>query len=200
MLSNSFVVVDFGAEDDEPNAMPIYEFYCPDCHTVFSFFSPRVDTEARPPCPGCGRPELGRRPSRIATVSRLGSAGEGGEESESPIPGLDEQRMERAMEQLAGEMEAMGGLDGDESPDPRQLARFMRRFGDVSGLEPGPKLEEMLRQLESGADPDSLDDDFDGAGEGDDAAAFAELFKTKRAGGRGTRRGKPRIDETLHFL
>ena len=179
--------------------MPIYEFYCPACHTVFSFFSSRVDTAARPACPECGRPELGRRPSRFATVSRLGSAAEGGEEGDSPIPGLDEARMEQAMEQLAGEMEGMGGLDGEENPDPRQLARFMRRFGEVSGLEPGPKLEEMLRQLENGADPESFDDELDGAGEGDDAAAFAELFKTRRAAA-GRRRGRPRIDETLHFL
>ncbi|QQR73799.1 MAG: zinc ribbon domain-containing protein [Holophagales bacterium] len=177
--------------------MPIYEFYCPDCHTVFSFFSARIDIAARPACPQCGRPELGRRPSRFATVSRLGSGSEE-TEGESPIPGLDESRMEQAMEQLAGEMEGLGGMEGDESPDPRQLARFMRRFGEVSGLEPGPKLEEMLHQLENGADPDSFDDEL-GGDEGDDAAAFAEMFKTKRAAG-GKRGGKPRIDDTLHFL
>lgn len=181
--------------------MPIYEFYCPDCHTVFSFFSAAVNTEARPACPECGRPELGRRPSRFATVR----AGRGGEEEEGGgeelIPGLDEERMERAMAQLAGEMGELGGFDGEEeaTPDPRQLARFMRRFGEVAGLEPGPKLQEMLRKLESGADPDSLEDDFPEDGE-DDAAAFAELFQLKKAGGRASRRGRPRIDETLHFL
>ena len=46
-------------------AMPIYEFYCPDCHTVFSFFSSAVDTAASPACPRCSRPGLGRRPSRL---------------------------------------------------------------------------------------------------------------------------------------
>jgi putative FmdB family regulatory protein len=35
--------------------MPIYEFYCPDCHTVFSFFSSRIDTAVRPACPQCGK-------------------------------------------------------------------------------------------------------------------------------------------------
>jgi len=41
--------------------MPIYEFYCVDCHTVFNFFSRRIDTEKRPSCPRCGRPGLERR-------------------------------------------------------------------------------------------------------------------------------------------
>lgn len=186
--------------------MPIYEFYCPDCHTVFSFFSATVNTEARPACPACGRPELGRRPSRFATVRAGRAGGEGEEEGGGGelFPGMDEQRMERAMEQLAGEMGELGGFGGPDGsdtaePDPRQIARFMRRFGEVAGLEPGPKLQEMIRKLESGADPDSLEDDFPEDGE-DDAAAFAELFQIKKAGGKGARRGRPRVDETLHFL
>lgn len=185
--------------------MPIYEFYCPVCHTVFSFFSPGVDTSARPSCPRCGRPQLERKPSRFATVRAIGSKQSEGEEGTSPIPGLDEKRMERAMEQLAGEMESLGGEgESDAEPDPRQLARFMRRFGEVSGLEPGPKLEEMLRKLESGADPDALDEEFPDLGEGgdeaDEAAAFAELFQTKKEAAKAARRRPPKIDDELHFL
>ena len=43
--------------------MPIYEFYCPDCHTIFNFFSARIETEKRPDCPRCGRSKLERRMS-----------------------------------------------------------------------------------------------------------------------------------------
>ncbi len=43
--------------------MPVYEFYCPDCHTIFNFFSRRVNTAARPACPRCERPELERQVS-----------------------------------------------------------------------------------------------------------------------------------------
>ena len=30
--------------------MPIYEFFCPDCNTVFSFYSPTVNTRKIPLC------------------------------------------------------------------------------------------------------------------------------------------------------
>ncbi len=60
------------------NIMPVYEFYCPDCHAIFNFFSRRVDTETQPACPRCGRPELGRQASLFA-ISR------GGERSPSRV-------------------------------------------------------------------------------------------------------------------
>ena len=31
--------------------MPVYEFYCPDCHMIFNFLSRRIDTRKRPPPP-----------------------------------------------------------------------------------------------------------------------------------------------------
>jgi hypothetical protein len=34
--------------------MPIYEFYCEDCHTIFNFFSKNVNTTKKPN----GRPAL----------------------------------------------------------------------------------------------------------------------------------------------
>jgi len=33
--------------------MPIYEFYCEDCNTLFNFFSRTVNTDKQPPCPRC---------------------------------------------------------------------------------------------------------------------------------------------------
>ncbi|MEZ5312265.1 MAG: hypothetical protein R2862_00750 [Thermoanaerobaculia bacterium] len=45
-------------------AVPIYEFYCRACNTVFSFFSSRVDPGVRPACQSYGAPELPRKPSR----------------------------------------------------------------------------------------------------------------------------------------
>jgi len=193
--------------------MPIYEFYCPDCHTVFSFFSSRIDTAVRPACPQCGRPELGRRPSRFAALSKAKS-GAGGGDSESdemdandPLAGLDEERMAGVMDSLAGEME---GMDEGAQQDPKQLAQFLARFQEATGLEAGPKMEEMLARLKEGADMDELEaemggeadpegagsDDGDGAGGGADD--FSDFFRAKRAAA--ARRKAPRVDETLHFL
>lgn len=174
--------------------MPIYEFYCRDCNTVYSFFSARVAPEARPACPGCGRPELERRPSTFATVrarSTAGGEGEGeGGEDDSPLGGVDESRLESAMDALADEM---GGLD--ESDDPRQMARFFRRFSELSGMEAGPRLEEMLRRLERGEDPEALEDEMGDAF--DDEGAMDELLRVKKLA---QARRKPKVDPTLHFL
>lgn len=171
--------------------MPIYEFYCPDCHTLFSFFSARFAPDAAPSCPRCARPGLARRPSRFATPRR--SAGDAADEPDDLFSGLDESRLESAMEQLAGEI---GDLDAEGPQDPRQVSRFLRRFADLTGLEAGPKLQEMLTRLDRGEDPDALEQEMGGA-EGDED--LAELFRTKRAA-LAHRLRRPKVDDTLYFL
>lgn len=171
--------------------MPIYEFYCPDCNTLYSFFSARIAPEAAPACPRCARPALERRPSRFATPRRGAENPEG--ESDDLFAGLDESRLEGAMEQLAGEI---GDLDSEGPQDPRQVSRFLRRFADLTGLEAGPKLKEMLERLDRGDDPDALEAEM-GGGEGDED--LGELFKLKSAA-LARRRRRPKVDETLYFL
>ncbi|HEV8631082.1 MAG TPA: zinc ribbon domain-containing protein [Thermoanaerobaculia bacterium] len=175
--------------------MPIYEFYCPTCHTLYNFFSARIDTTARPSCPRCGRPELERRPARFATLKRSGSSEAAGEDEEdNPFPGLDEERMERAMESMAGELDQMG-----DEENPRQMARFFRRFGDVAGMRLGPRMEEMLRRLEKGEDLESLEEEMGDAGEEGAEGEMEEWFQLKESARR-LRRRRPKVDETLYFL
>jgi putative FmdB family regulatory protein len=171
--------------------MPIYEYYCPDCHTVYSFFSARIAPQASPACPRCGRADLGRRPSRFATPrNRAGAPEEGADDL---FAGLDESRLESAMEQLAGEI---GDLDAEGPQDPRQVSRFLRRFSDLTGLEAGPKMRDLLERLDRGEDPDALEEEM-GGGEGDED--LAELFRLKPAA-LARRLRRPRVDETLYFL
>ena len=94
--------------------MPIYEFYCPDCNTIFNFFSIRINTEKRPDCPKCGRKELQKQMSTFATI---GKAKE--EDGDDPLAGLDEVKMERAFEGL------MRDAEGINEDDPRQMATLM---------------------------------------------------------------------------
>lgn len=180
--------------------MPIYEFYCADCHTVFSFFSARVAPDARPACPRCGRPELPRRPSRFATLSARPGAEEGepGGIEEQLFGQVDEERLERAFEAMASEFEGLEGSgEGDAEPDPRQLSRALRRFTELTGLEAGPKMREMLDRLERGEDPETLEADLGTGEDGDeDLAEFFQL-RSKLAAARSR---KPKVDETLHFL
>jgi len=173
--------------------VPIYEFYCPDCDTLYNFFSSRVDTAAQPDCPRCGRPRLERKPARFAALTGGAGGGEGGDEGDE-LAGIDDERLGAAFESALGEMEGAGG------DDPQAMARLFRRVGEAAGLEPGPQLEEMMRRLEAGEDPERLEeemgdafDDPAGDGEGD---PLADLFRKKRP----RRRRRPKIDEELYFL
>ena len=90
--------------------MPIYEFYCCDCNTIFNFFSKTVNTSKKPKCPKCKTKTLSRQVSLFAFT---GKAKESGNMDDLP---LDESKMERAMQMLAGE------ADKINEDDPRQAA------------------------------------------------------------------------------
>src|SRR5512146_2044596 len=125
--------------------MPVYEFHCADCRTIFNFLSRRMNVDRRPACPRCGRLELERQVSRFAV-----SKGREDEPAEG-MPDIDEARLGKAVMNLASEMEGM-----DEN-DPRQMARFMRKLTEASGLSPGPGIEEAINRLEAGEDPERIE-------------------------------------------
>jgi len=167
--------------------MPIYEFYCARCHKIFKFLSRRPDREARPSCPGCGRPELERRFSLFA-VSR--GLAEKAPDDTGAEPDVDEGRLEQAMAALEHEAD---GIDGD---DPRQAARLLRKLYDASGLGLGPSLEEAIRRMEAGEDPDTVEEELGDALEKEDP--FSGGSPDVRAIRRRLR--PPEVDETLHDL
>ncbi len=162
--------------------MPVYEFYCVDCHTIFNFLSRRVNTEKRPDCPRCGRPRLERRVS-LFSVSKGRK-----EEPAEGMPDFDEERLERAMAGLAGEME---GLDEN---DPRQMGRFMRRLTEATGMNLGSGMEEAIRRLEAGEDPERIEAEM-----GDLVDAEAP-FSLERIKGMRRRIIPPAHDDTLYTL
>jgi len=165
--------------------MPIYEFYCPDCHRIFNFLARSVDTKKRPDCPKCSRPGLDRRVS-------LFSISKGRKEGEEDMPDIDEARLEQAMEGLARE------ADGIDENDPRAAGRLMRKLFDATGLQPGKGMEEAMRRMEAGEDPDKVE------------AEMGDLLEEEApfsTGGtsldiRGWRRKvlPPSVDETLYDL
>lgn len=132
--------------------MPIYEFYCRQCHTVMQFLSRRPAPTARPDCPRCGAGPLDRQVSRFAvTRGRAGGAGEDPAAEEGPLAGVDEDRLEQAMMSLAAEAE------GIDDSDPRQAARLMRKLYDTTGLPLGSAMEEAIRRMEAGEDPEQVE-------------------------------------------
>ena len=69
--------------------MPIYEFYCDHCNTIFNFFSRTVNTRKVPVCPRCKQNKLSRQVSMFAVTGR---AKEDGDTDDLPF---DEGRVER---------------------------------------------------------------------------------------------------------
>ncbi len=165
--------------------MPIYEFYCDDCHTVYSFLSRTINTTKRPECPRCGRPKLERRVSRFAISKGQSKA----PESDRLPPDLDESKIEQAMEQLAGEAE---GIDEN---DPRQMARMMRKLYEGAGLHMGEKMEEAARRLEGGEDPEKIEEEM-----GDFLDEEAPLLGGGGLRGLSRKLRPPQVDETLYDL
>jgi putative FmdB family regulatory protein len=171
--------------------MPVYEFYCFDCHTIYNFFSRRVDTTSSPACPGCGRPEIERRASLFAISKGRGES----EENASLPPGMDEEKMMRAFESMAGEFENV-----DEN-DPKQAARMMRRLFDATGMKLGDGMAEAIRRMEAGEDPDQVEAEMGDLLEQEDPFAGSHL-KSSLPNLKELRRGlmPPRRDDTWHPL
>ena len=163
--------------------MPIYEFYCYDCNTIFNFFARSVNTRKRPKCPKCGVRKLERRMSAFAVTGR---AKETDDLEDLPI---DESKMEQAMQMLAGEAERIN------EDDPRQAADLMRKMTRMTGLELGAGMEEALRRMENGEDPEQIEAEMGDILEGEEPFQMSA-----KKGGRGARRPAPIKDDTLYDL
>ena len=163
--------------------MPIYEFYCHTCNTIYNFFSKSVNTQKIPTCPKCGSKKLKRKVSIFATIS-----GRKDEDSGESMPDIDESKMEKAMSMLANEA---GRINED---DPRQAAGLMRKLSEATGIQMGAGMEEALSRMERGEDPDKIEEEMGDLLEGEEP--FILEAKSKAGG----KKRKPKVDETLYDL
>lgn len=163
--------------------MPIYEFFCPPCHTVYKFFSRTVNTEKIPVCPRCGFEALHRQVSGFAIGGRHGE-----EMEDDDMPPMDEHRMEQAFAALAEEAEHM------DEDDPKQAAGLMRKLSEKAGLEMGPAMEEALSRMERGEDPDDIEEELGEQLESEDPF----LWKSRHRAA--WKRQRPRHDDHLYDM
>ena len=164
--------------------MPIYEFYCEDCHTIFNFFSRTVNTTKRPVCPKCKKKKLQRQVSVFAVT------GKAKEDSDLDDLPFDESKMEQAMNMLAGEAEKMN------EDDPRQAANLMRKLSDMTGMQMGSGMEEALQRMESGEDPEQVEAEMGDILEGEEPF----ILPGKKGKGVKAKRPAPMRDEALYDL
>lgn len=134
--------------------MPVYEFYCAPCHTVYCYHSACVDTRTVPSCPVCGL-ALSREVSLFSPVVR-GDGESGGE------PGGAAARMERALAQMGRQVESLH----EDDADPREAVRVMRDLAAAGGLAFNREVREAMERIEAGEDPEKVDE------------AFREVFDT----------------------
>lgn len=166
--------------------MPIYEFYCRTCNTLYSFLSRSIQPDKRPPCPACGRKQLEKQVSLFAAT---GQAREESAAGAADLP-IDESKMETAMNALAREAENVS------EEDPRQAAGLMRKFSQMTGMELGAGMQEALHRLEAGEEPDAIEAELGDRLEHEDPFVMPE----KKGRTRGAVRPPPRRDNTLYEM
>jgi hypothetical protein len=132
--------------------MPIYEYYCPDNHTVYQFFA-KTMAQGRtiPRCPDNPKFKLQKMVSSFAVTK----GGKGGEAEPAADTGEGDPGEDARMEAAMGVMEKE--FSGVDENDPRAMARMMRKMSEVTGEKIDGEMEEVVRKLEEGADPESLE-------------------------------------------
>lgn len=157
--------------------MPIYEYSCDHCRMIYQFFVRSISSPQAPVCPRCGASDLKRLLSSFAPVT--GSKGKeapaGGESPAAPgmppgMPGGDpmggegdpfagmspdqQARAEREM------MKLMSQADGLDENDPRQMGHFMERMMQIAGQDRNPEVQEAIRRLKAGEDPEKIESEM----------------------------------------
>ena len=105
-------------------------------------------------------------------------------DGEDPGNGEDlDPRAERELEKLMAQAENI-----DEN-DPRQLGGLMRKMAEITGEQMEPEMEEAVRRLESGEDPEKIEEELgDIFGEEGEDGDY----------GMGAGAGAPAIDDGLY--
>jgi putative FmdB family regulatory protein len=135
--------------------MPIYEFACPKCRVIYSFFSQRIQPARTPKCPKCGCEKLEKQVSAFAMpkgLSEPAAATEGGGEE---MPDFDNPRVARAMQEMERDFEHL-----DEN-NPRHVAHLMKKMKDIlpASALPG-EIDAAIKRLEAGEDPEKIEEDM----------------------------------------
>ena len=110
-------------------------------------------------------------------------------EEDEQFAGLDESKMEQALESLMRESE---GINED---DPKQMASLMRKFTDRTGINLGDGMEEAIARMERGEDPEQIEQEMGDLLGDEDDFSFEAIKKKALA-----RAAKPSYDEKLYDL
>ena len=109
------------------------------------------------------------------------------QDQDDGLPDIDESKLEKAMTALASEAERIN------EDDPKQAAQLMRKLTHMTGLELGTGMEEALRRMEAGEDPEQIEAEMGDLLE-EDPLIFQGQNKST------SKKMPPRKDEKLYEL
>ncbi len=178
--------------------MPIYEYYCPRNNTIYQFYAKTLaQGRTIPRCPENPAYPMEKMLSSFA----VSKGGKGDRENDGPaspgsaVGGADDPRLEAAMSAMEGEF-----ANVDEN-DPKAMGRMMRRMSEMTGEKIDGDMEEVVRKLEEGADPESLEEQLGAGGPDEEAAEGDETPAAAREEARHrfrARRSAPSRDPKLY--
>ena len=169
--------------------MPIYEYYCPDNHKIYQFYAKTLAQGQRVPrCPDNPKLRMVKLISPFAVTGKAREAADGAPDNAAAAGPSEDPRLEAAMSSMEREF-----ANVDEN-DPRAMGRMMRRMAELTGEPVGGEMEEVVRKLEEGADPDSLEDSMGGLeGEAEGPGPEAGMPEAPGGGPPAKRRARSRL-------
>ena len=104
---------------------------------------------------------------QTARKSKSDSAVGGDDAERSDEDMFEDPHMEREM------MRLMKDAENIDENDPRQLGALMRRMSDITGEPVEPEMEEAMRRVEAGEDPEKIEEELgDVLGDGEAGAGM----------------------------
>ena len=192
--------------------MPIYEYFSPDTNKIYSFFARSSSyADQTPRCPdgaehGMEKLLSGFSVTGASSKKKEDSPADGPGAGDDPFSGMNESQMNATMHELE---KTVGSMDED-NPDPRQMGQLMRKMAEMTGEKLDDGMEEVVRKLEEGADPDELEErmgdlfgdeeGMDGLPEGGDGSENGGDRGSATGGKKRLNRPKPSRDPEMYEL
>jgi len=161
--------------------MPIYEYRCAKCGRISQFLVRNIASHTTPACPRCGASNMTRLISRVTVIGgRKGRRADSTDPADSPettepaAPPSPSEPADTAedggfepTEADVARMERL--LESVDENDPRSIGRAMREMAAIAREPLEGEMEEVVRRLEAGEDPDKIEEKMgDALGGGDE--------------------------------
>ena len=137
--------------------MPIYEFHSPGSGKIYSFYAPSLGyAKLTPLCPDGDEKKMVKLLSGFSITGRNQEVPDSAPEhdQDDPFADMDPSKSAELMKELES---SIAGMD-EENPDPRQMGSLMRRMCELSGENMDEPMEEVIRKLEEGTNPEELEE------------------------------------------